>query len=342
MRDARTINHIELTERRKLAVKLFQKGMTKIEIGKIVKVHRNTVGQWINQWQNGGVKDLKANPSGRPAGSNRMLSADQEKEIKNCIIDKFPDQLKLPFALWTRDAVRQLILEKFGVKIAIRTVRTYLKRWNFTPQKPVRRAYERNEKRVQKWLEVEYPEIKQRAKKEGAEVHWGDETGLRSDDVNGRGYAPKDKTQVRRAKGSPERTNMISTVTNQGKVRFMFYKEKMNADMLIKFMKRLIKSSDKKVFLILDNLRAHHSKKVKEWLEEHKTDIEIFYLPSYSPDLNPDEYLNNDLKCGISIRPDSRKKGNLEKIAKSHMYSIQKQPARIKKLFKAKSIRYAC
>ena len=341
MRDARTINHIELTERRKLAVKLSEKGLTFTEIGKIVGVHRNTVGYWIKQWKEGGTKALKAKPSGRPAGSNRMLSSTQEKEIQKSITDKFPDQLKLPFALWTRDAVRQLIIEKFGIKIAVRTVGEYLKRWNFTPQKPIRRAYERNEKHVQDWLCKEYPAIKNQAKKEDGEIHWGDETGLRSDDVNGRGYAPKGKTPVRRAKGSPERTNMISTVTNQGKIRFMFYKEKMNTDMLIKFMKQLIKSTDKKVFLILDNLRVHHSKKVKEWLEERKSEIEVFYLPSYSPDLNPDEYLNNDLKCGISQRPDSRQKGNLEKVAKSHMHSIQKQPNRVRKYFHAETIRYA-
>jgi len=135
---------------------------------------------------------------------------------------------------------------------------------------------------------------------------------------------------------------MISTITNQGKVRFMFYKEKMNSDMLIKFLKRLVKGADKKVFLILDNSRVHYSKVVKAWLVERKNEIEIFYLPGYSPDLNPDEYLNNDLKCGISLRPVSRHNGRLEKNAKKHMHSIQKQPKRMRKLFQAKSIHFAC
>ena len=234
------------------------------DIAEIVEVNRDAVSSWIKLYQKGGLKALMPKGKGRPSGSGRMLTTEQEKEIQNCITDKLPDQLKLPFALWTRDAARLLILGKFGVKIAIRTVGAYLKRWGFTPQKTIRRTYERCEKRVQKWLTDDYPNIKERAQKEDAEIHWGDETGLRSDDVNGRGYAPKGKTPVCRAKGSPERINMTSTVTNQGKVRFMFYKEKMNADMLIKFMTRLVKSTDKKIFLILDYLRVPHSKKVKE------------------------------------------------------------------------------
>jgi transposase len=341
MRDARTINAVELTERRTQAVKLYEKGLSRQEIGEIVGVHRNTVGQWLKMWKSDGKRGLKAKPGGRPKGSGKILSEDQEKEIQSCLIDKHPDQLKLPFALWTREAVRLLIKEKYGFLMAIRTVGEYLNRWGFTPQKPVKRAYERCEKNVQNWLKKEYPAIENKAKKEGAEIHWGDETGIRSDDVNGRGYAPKGKTPIRRSKGTPEKLNMISSITNQGKVRFMFYKERMHADLLIKFMKRLISGSKRKIVLILDNLRVHHSGKVREWLEKNKNLIEVYYLPSYSPDLNPDEYLNNDLKAGISMRPEYRRKGALKKTAKSHMMSIQRKPERIKKLFQAEPIKYA-
>lgn len=145
--------------------------------------------------------------------------------------------------------------------LPIRTVGWYLKRWGFTPLKPVRRAYERSEPAVRKWLNETYPEIKRKARQQGAEIHWGDETGLRSDDFNGRGYAPKGQTPVRRAKGTPEKTNMISTVTNQGKVRFMFYRQRLNAKTLIPFFRRLIRSADRKVFVILDNLRVHHARR---------------------------------------------------------------------------------
>jgi len=176
------------------------------------------------------------------------------------IINKTPDQLKLTFALWTRQAVGEIIRLKFGIKMPIRTVGEYLKRWHFTPQKPLKRAYEQQPKAVKKWLDEEYPEIAQRAKKEGGEIHWGDETGIRSDSPHGRSYAPKGKTPVIRLSAKRCSLNLISTVTNQGKVRFMIYKETMNAEVLIKFMKQLIKGSYKKIGIV--NLRyilVHHS-----------------------------------------------------------------------------------
>ena len=339
--DARSLTTEALFERRKQAVALFKKGMSRIDISVTVGVHRNTVGEWIAEWKNNNSRVTKPKSAGRPKGSGRNLTPEMEREIQKALVDKCPEQLKLPFALWTRDSVRLLIKDIYKIDMPIRTVGEYLKRWGFTPQKPVRRAYERNLKVINSWLEKDYPEIQQRAKTEGAEIHWGDETGLRSDDVNGRGYAPKGKTPVRPCKGCPERINMISTVTNKGKVRFMFYEGSFNADRMIEFMKRLLKDSTKKVFLIVDNLRVHHSKVVKAWVEDHSKEIELFYLPSYSPDLNPDEYLNNDLKTRVSKRPDKRQKGCLKKTAFSAMISIQKQPQKVENYFHAKDIQYA-
>ena len=342
LKDARTIPPYALEERRKQAIALHKKGMTNIEIAEIVGVHRNTVGQWIAKWKKGGSKNLRVQSSGRPRGSGRHLSPEQEKTIQKLIIDRHPEQLKLDFALWTRDAVRLLIANEFGLDMPIRTVGEYLKRWGFTPQRPVRRAYERCEASVRRWLDVEYPAIAKKAHQEGAEIHWGDETGLRSDDVNGRGYSPIGQTPVRRAKGTPERINMISSVTNQGKVRFMFYKSTLNVSVFLSFLKRLIRDAKgRKVYLIVDNLRVHHAHKVRDWVEANEDLIELHYLPSYSPDLNPDEYLNNDLKNGVGKRAERRGKGRLAQCALSQMRSIQKQPKRVKNYFHAKAIQYA-
>jgi hypothetical protein len=170
----------------------------------------------------------------------------------------------------------------------IRTVGEYLKRLNFSPQKPLRRAYEQNPKAVQKWLDEQYPEIFARAKKEKAEINRGDETGLCSDSQYGRSYASKGKTPAIRLNAKRERINLISSITNQGKVRFMIYNKTMNAQTFIKFCRRLIKDADKKIFLILDKLRVHHSRLVKHWVEQHQEQIELFFLPSYSSELNPD------------------------------------------------------
>lgn len=342
LKDARTLSPEELFERRKQAIALHRRGMKQAPIAQIVGVHRNTVGQWIATWKEDGAQGLRAQSAGRPIGSGRQLTPGQEQHIRKLIVDRQPEQLKMDFALWTRDAVRLLIQQEFGLKMPIRTVGEYLKRWGFTPQKPVRRAYERCEASVRRWLDEQYPAIAQKARRQGAEIHWGDETGLRSDDVNGRGYAPAGCTPVRRAKGTPEKINMISTVTNRGKVRFMFYRGSLNVAVFVGFLKRLVREGrGRKIFLIVDNLRVHHARKVKQWVEQHREQIEIFYLPSYCPDLNPDEYLNNDLKQGVSRRADGRRKGRLAQCAISQMRSIQKQPTRVKNYFKAAPVYYA-
>ncbi|MCP4120990.1 MAG: IS630 family transposase, partial [Bacteroidetes bacterium] len=229
---------------------------------------------------------------------------------------------------------------KSGVHF-LRTVGNYLSQWGFTPQKPLKKAYEQSPTKVKKWLEDEYPQIKEKAKDEGAEIYWGDETGLRSDSQHGRGYAPRGKTPVIRLSAKRTSTNMISAITNQGKVRFQVYDGNMNAKLLIGFMKRLIKDAKRKVFLILDNLRVHHAKVVKAWLAEHEELIDVFYLPAYSPELNPDEYLNCDLKVGVHSKAPARNNKQLKGKVISHMRMLQKTPARVEKYFQHRKIQYA-
>ena len=341
MRDARTIPPHELEDRRKLAVKLRKRGMKYADIGETVGVNRNTASEWCRRWEQGGAKALKVGNPGRPKGSGATLDKEEQHKVRSCLIQCTPDQLEFDFALWTRAAVQQLIEHLFGFQMPIRTVGDYLKQWGFTPQKPVKRAYERCDKKVKKWLEEQYPDIEQRAKKEGAEIHWGDETGLYSEDQVGRGYSLKGVTPVREHRGKKEKINMISTVTKLGKIRFMFYEGSMNADRLIKFIRRLIKDTPKKIFLILDNLRTHHAKKVKAWVERHPDKVELFYLPSYSPDLNPDEYLNRDLKTQLSNKPNQRRENGFIETAKTEMRRLQKQPQRVRKYFNSSSIQYA-
>ena len=341
LQDARTLTPSQLEDRRKQAVLLRKQGLTYAEIGVIVDVGRNKVSEWVKKWQEGGSKALKVGKPGRPKGVGSSLNEAQQKKVQQCLKNTMPDQLMLPFALWTRQAVVLLIKDLFHFDMPIRTVGDYLKRWGFTPQKPVRRAYERCDKAVKQWLKEEYPSIEQRAKKEGAEIHWGDETGVCSADQVGRCYAAKGKTPVSEHRGAPERINMISSVTNRGKMRFMFYEGSMNAEFLIKFLGRLIKSAKKKVYLILDNLRVHHAKIVKAWLASREDKIEIHYLPSYSPDLNPDEYFNRDLKSELSKRPSLRGKAKFKEQVKTQVRSLAKRPTRIQKYFNSSKISYA-
>lgn len=339
--DARKLSTDAQQALRDQVIRLRKQGRGHKEISAITGISRSTCSAWWSLYQKEGKSALKIKKRGRPTGSCRRLDPEQEKEVQKAIRDKCPDQLKLPFALWTRIAVRQLIKELWGLDIPIRTIGDYLKRWNFTPQKPLKRAYEQNPKAVKKWLDEEYPLIKQRAKQEDAEIQWGDETGLCNDSYHGRSYAPRGKTPAIAISARCRRVNLISTVTNQGKVRFMIYSDRMNADIFIKFMKRLIKDADRKIFLVLDNLRVHHSYKARDWLEQHTDQIEVFFLPSYSPELNPDEYLNCDLKAGVHSGPPARSKTQLKAKALSHLRKLQKMPKRVAKYFKHPKIAYA-
>lgn len=335
--DARKLSLAALEEKRRLARQLRKRGMTRAEIGEIVGVHADTVGKWLKLRSD----ELSYETPGRKAGSGSRLSQEQSARIRALIIDKAPDQLKMAYALWTRESVRELIKMQYGIDLPVRTVGDYLKRWGMTPQKPQKRAYEQRAPEVQAWLEDEYPAIQEKAKHENAEIYWGDETGIRNDCQHERGYALKGKTPTIRLNAKRESINMISAVTNQGKVRFRFFEGSMNADMLIEFMMRLLKDAQRKVYLILDNLRVHHAKPVKEWLEEHKHMIEVFYLPAYSPELNPDEYLNCDLKAGIHSGKPARSKNELKLKASKHMRMLQRKPSRVRKYFQHRSIRYA-
>jgi len=339
--DARKLSTDAQQQLRNQAVRLRKAGKSYEEIAEIVGVHNTTVCRWWKRYEREGRAGIVIQRRGRRTGDKRTLDDAQEREIQRLIMDKSPDQLKLGFALWTRRAVQQLIAQRYAVKMPIRTIGDYLKRWGFTPQKPLKRAYEQSPTAVQRWLDEDYPAIAARARQDKAEIHWGDETGLRSDSQYGRSYAPRGKTPAVRLSARRASTHMISSITNQGKVRFMVYRKAMDAQIMVGFMRRLIKDAGCKVYLILDNLRVHHSKKVKAWLAKHQDEIEVFYLPSYSPELNPDEYLNGELKSKVHSGAPARDKAQLEKKVISHMRSLQKRPKHVSKYFRHPKVAYA-
>ena len=341
--DARTLSPETQAHLRKQAIRWRKQGMSYVAIAAQLEVHRNTVSNGWKAYQAEGVRGIQSQTRGRKPGEQRMLSPRQEQQIQALICDRTPEQYKLSFALWTRRAVQALLRQRLHRTMPLRTVGEYLKRWGFTPQKPLKRAYEQRPAQVKRWLDETYPAIVARAKREQAEIHWGDETGLRSDSQHGRSYAPKGKTPVIRRSAKRVSMNMVSTVSNQGKVRFMVYRGRMNAKRLLQFLQPLIRTSGHKIFLILDNLRVHHAKPVKAWLAEahNSARIEVFFLPAYSPELNPDEYLNCDLKAGVHSKPPARDARQLEKKIRSHMKTLQKSPARIQKYFKHPKIAYA-
>lgn len=301
-----------------------------------------TVRNTIDLFEQGGWAAIKPAARGNKFGEGRRLTAAQEQAICTTICDKRPEQLKMDFYLWSRAAVGELIRRECDVELGVRTVGKLLKRWGFTPQKPIKKAYEQRPEAVRQWLDEHYPAIEAQAKAEGGEIHWGDETALVNTDVRGRSYAPVGKTPVAYAVGGTrQKLSMIVTVTNQGKARWMIIDEAFNSDRLIEFLEALVKDAQRKVFLILDNLRVHHSKPVKAWLAERKAQTEVFYLPSYSPELNPEERLNADLKQAMGKRAPVRTKAKLRDAANEHMTMLETSPERVRSYFQDPIVKYA-
>ena len=328
-------------ERRRQVIGLRERGLTYAAIAAQTGLSQTGGFNICQRFAEHGMAGLQSGPRGPAPGTGRLLDAAQEAEIRAVICRHMPDELGLPFALWSRAAVRALIAQRYGVRVAVRTMGTYLRRWGFTAQKPLRRAYEQRPEEVQGWLEQDYPAIAAQAKREGGAIFWGDETGLRGDDVRGRSYAPRGHTPTVRPCHRRMKLGLISAVTNKGELRWMVLDGAIKAPILIGFLARLIRDAGCKVFLILDNLRVHRARLVRKWLAEHTSQIEVFYLPSYSPELNPDAILNADLKHAVTRKPPVRNQQQLKRAVISHMRRLAKLPDRIRSFFNHQPVRYA-
>ena len=339
--DGRCESNDVLDALRLRAVHARELGYAVVDIAAILGVREETVSRWCSRYDRGGREALPGERTGRPIGSGRRLNSEQEQGIRQAIETKSPQELTIPSALWTRQAVRELIRQQVGIRLPIRTVGEYLRRWGYTPQKPVRKAYKQDPKAVAEWLEETYPEIEKRAAKEGGEVHWGDETGVRSTCQHSRGYARPGETPELIVPGSRFSVNMIATVTNQGQVRWMIYTGRMNAALFIVFLTRLIAGATKKVFLIVDHLSVHEAAAVERWLADKSDRIEVFYLPKYAPERNPEEYLNCDVKANINTDGLPKDREELQGKLRRFMQRLAKLPARVASYFEHKYIEYA-
>jgi transposase len=339
--DGRCESNEVLEALRLRAVHARELGYAIVDIATILGVREETVSRWCAKYDRGGEQALPGDRTGRPVGAGRLLTAEQEESMQQLIDTKSPQELAIPSALWTRQAVQELIHQQTNLRLPIRTVGEYLLRWGYTPQKPVRKAYKQDPQAVAAWLEKTYPAIERRAAEAGAEIHWGDEMGVRSTCQHGRGYAHPADTPEMTVPGTRFSVNMISTITAQGHVRWMIYEGRMNAALFIVFLTRLIAGAPRKIFLIVDNLSVHEAAAVDQWLADKKDQIEVFYLPKYAPERNPDEYLNCDVKGNINTDglPKDRKelKGKLRRF----MQKLSKLPTRIASYFKHKYIQYA-
>jgi len=314
-------------------------GMTQLAAARVFGVGLRSVNGWHHSWRNGGMRSLTARPRGRPR--EIRLKPYQAATIVRLITDRCPDQLKLPFALWTREAVRDLIAERFGIPLSIWTVGRYLKRWGFTPQKPLRRAYERDPDSVRRWLKKKYPAIRAYARRERATIYWGDEMGMRSDHQAGTSYGRRGKTPVIPGTGKRFRFNMISVITNRGKMAFMIFDESFKQGVFLTFLRRLVRLNKRKVFLIIDSHPVHLGVRVEQWAMRHRKKIRLYFLPGYSPDLNPDEFLNHDVKSNAVGRKRPRHKIEMKANVRRFLWSTQRRPKKVRNYFLAAPVRYA-
>ncbi len=327
--------------RRLAVVAVVERGVRQAEAARLYGVHANTISKWVRAFRADGVGALAQRARGRRPGEQLALAPWQQAQLVRTIRERNPDQLRLPFALWTREAVRDLVERRFGVRLAIRTVGDYLRRWGFTPQKPVQRAYERNPAAVRRWLERDYPALRARAKREGALILWGDEMGLRSDHARGRSYSPRGETPVVGKAGRRFGCNVIQAVGNRGELWFRVFDGRFSQDVFIDFLRRLLKTADgRKLILVVDGHPGHRGAKARAFIDARADLLEVVYLPGYSPDLNPAEYLNNDTKHGVlktrPATPDS-----LINAAHRHLHRRQKQPTVVKNFFRHPAVAYA-
>jgi transposase len=316
-------------------------GRSKTDVAGLLSVSRETVGRWVKAHRAGGDRALDARRRGRRPGHTRLTDAEQQK-IAALVAGKNPDQLKLPGFLWTRALVRDLILQRLGVDVGEDTVGRYLRAWGMSPQKPMRRAYEQSDEAVRRWLEVEYPAIEKAARRERAEILWLDESGLRSDHTAGRTWAPVGQTPVTEGTGKRFKANLIAAISNTGTLRFRVFDERFTGPVFLDFLKRLVRDNrGRKVRLILDGHPAHRARIVRDWVAANPTLIELHFLPGYSPELNPAECLNQDVKTNALGKRRPLNITELKADVRRFLHSCQRHPAKVARYFHERHVRYA-
>jgi transposase len=339
--DSRSHSNEVMAVLRQLAINARLKGHSNQHVADILDLRPETVSRWWSAYQENGEASLPQGRTGRPVGTGRKLTEEQERQIQRWIADHAPEDLQISSSTWTRAAVRKLILQRLGIKLAIRTVGEYLSRWGFTPQRPARRARKQDPEEVRQWKEEDFPELSKRASQEGASLQFADETGASLDDHGGRSYSPRGRTPIMPVSGNRGRINVISSISREGDVFFLIFNGTMNGGRFIGFLQALIEFAGQKVILVADHHPTHDSAQVRKWLDEHQDEIEVHFLPKYAPELNADEYLNNDMKESIAQeqRPDDVPE--LRTIVERFLNRLTELPDRVASYFRHPAMKYA-
>ncbi len=335
--DGRRLKHDVLEAIRIRAVRQVEVGESPEVVIKALGMTRGCIYKWIAKYREGGIEALKAKPlSGRPL----KLTGPNLHWIFKTVTTKNPLQLQFPYALWTRDMVKELIAKKFGIKLNVTSVGRLLKKLGLSCQRPLMRALQQNPVVVREWVERDYPKIKKLAQKEKSEIYFEDEAGVRSDYHRGTTWAVRGDTPVIGTTGARFSMQMISAITARGKMKFMTHNGKVNAKVFCEFLKRLMHNVTNKIFLIVDGHPVHRSTSVKKFVQSTKGKLRFFYLPPYSPELNPDELVWNNVKSKIG-RSSIKGPDDLEMKVRGHLRSLQRNPEKICAFFQEPNVRYA-
>jgi len=337
--DARSLSEKAQADLRRRVVQAVRGGMRQTEAARVFGVARGSVNRWMGLARRQGAKAFQARRRGRPP--RPRLTAPQAAQAVRLIVNRYPEQLRLPFALWTREAVQQLLARRLGVRVSVWTVGRYLRAWGLTPQKPARRSYEQDPAAVQRWLALEYPAIRAQARREKAQIHWLDEMGLRSDHQAGRSWGLRGQTPVVPGTGQRFRCNMISAITNRGRLAFLVFRQQFTARVFLEFLRRLRRLTKRKLYLIADRHPVHRAAAVKRWLAKHARQVRLFWLPPYSPELNPDELLNQDVKTNAVGRMRPRDEQELIGNVRSYLRITQGHPQVVQRYFRERHVQYA-
>ncbi len=335
--DARSLSPDALFDLRTRVVAAVGGGMSQSEAARVFAVHRSAVNRWC---QATSTDALRPRRRGRKSAGG-PLAPDQEAALLDAIRTRHPDDLGVTDTLWTRDAVAEYAANRFGVRRSRYVWGRWLRRHGFTPQRPARRAYQQNPADLARWRAEVYPAIAAEARRCRAEIHWLDETGVRTDHNPGTGYAPRGRPPVARVSGRPQRVNAVSTLTNAGRVRFSVFAGKFTAAVFIGFLGRLLRSTTGVVFLILDGHPVHRSRRVREWVAERSGRLRLFFLPPYCPELNPTEYLNNAVKGTVPRVRRARSRDELAAQVRLYLRVVQRRPRAARRFFAAAPVTYA-
>jgi transposase len=336
--DGRKLSHERLEEIRFEAVRAVQSGQRPTEVARALGLYTSRVFVWLADYRAGGWDALRSRKaSGRP----KRLSGSQLKWIYKAVTSKNPMQLQFSFALWTRAMIRTLIQRKYGVKLSVTSVGRLLAQMGLSCQKPLSRAFEQDATLVKRWMEHDFPKLRALAKKEGAAVFFSDESGVRSDFHAGTTWGVRGKTPIIHHTGKRFHLNMLSAISAKGELRFMTSRKRISATLFIEFLRRLITNYPRRIFLIVDGLPAHKAKVVQRFLATVADRIRLFFLPPYSPEINPDELVWNDVKNDGVGRTLIREPRDLEHAVKSRLTLLQRNPEKVRAFFQMETTRYA-